>query len=132
MEEKNIDLIRSAYAAYSRGDMATMLASVDPNLEWTFLDPTLEDPQPQVCHGRDELETALARQAKLGLKAELEEVTAHGDRVMVVVRIPGVDTFRMRKADDRNYAVFTVRHGRIVALRDCRDRDEAVAVAAPA
>jgi hypothetical protein len=29
-------------------------------------------------------------------------------------------------SDDRNYAVFTVREGRIVALRDCRDRGEAV------
>jgi hypothetical protein len=49
---------------------------------------------------------------------------------MVVVRTPGVDAFRLRKADDRNYAVFTVREGRIVALRDCRDRGEAMAAVA--
>ena len=62
-----------------------------------------------------------------GSGVDLEEVTARGDRVMVVVRTPGVDGYRMWKADDRNYAVFTVREGRIVALRDCRDRREAVA-----
>ena len=123
------DLIRKAYAAYSRGDLATMLESVDPDLEWTFLDPSLENPEPQVCHGRHELKKAVQRQAEQGLQAELEEVSAHGDRVMVVVRIPGIDAFRVRKADDRNYAVFTVREGRIIALRDCRDREEAMAAA---
>ena len=123
------DLIRKAYEAYSRGDVAAMLRSVDPDLEWTFLDPSLEDPEPQVCHGRHELKKALQRQAEQGLQAELEEVSAHGDRVMVVVRIPGVDALRARKADDRNYAVFTVRGGKIIALRDCRDRKEAMAAA---
>ena len=82
-----------------------------------------------MCHGRHELETAFTRQAERGLRAELEEVAATGDRVMVVVRIPGIDVYRLRKADDRNYAVLTVREGRIVALRDCRDRGEALAEA---
>ena len=71
---------------------------------------------------------ALERQAQRGLKVELEEVVATGDRDMVVVRIPGIDAYRARKANDRNYAVLTVRQGSIVALRDCRDRDEARAV----
>jgi hypothetical protein len=47
-----------------------------------------------------------------------------------VVRTPGIDGYRMWKADDRNYSVFTVREGRIVALRDCRDRGEGRAAAA--
>lgn len=51
-----------------------------------------------------------------------------GDRVMVSVRTPGIDAYRMRKANDRNYSVLTVREGRIVALRDCRDRAEALAI----
>ncbi len=125
MSNENVDLIRRAYEAYSRGDVATMLQLVDPDLEWTFLDPSVADPEPQVCRGRHELEIALERQAERGLKAELEEVAARGDRVMVVVRTPGADAFRVRKANDRNYAVFTVREGKIVALPDCRDRDEA-------
>jgi len=129
MPTDNADLIRRAYEAYSRGDMATMLQFVDFDLEWTYLDPSLEDPEPQVCHGRSELETAMKRQAEHGLKAELEEVVANGDRVMVVARTPGLDAFRVRKANDRNFAVFTVRDGKVVALRDCRDREEALAAA---
>ena len=126
MSDQNVALIRRAYDAYARGDLATMLEVVDPDLEWTYLDPSLEDPQPQVCHGRHELESALARQAGRGLRAQLEEVVGRGDRVMVVVRTPGVDAYRVRQADDRNYDVFTVRAGRIVALRACRDRQEAL------
>jgi hypothetical protein len=34
-----------------------------------------------------------------------------------------------RRGDDRAYSVFTVREGRIVALRDCRDRQEALQLA---
>jgi ketosteroid isomerase-like protein len=102
MSNENVELIRRAYEAYSRGDVATMLRLVDPDLEWTYLDPRLEEPDPPVCHGRHELEAALERQAEQGLKAELEEVAEHGDRVMVVVRTPGIDANRLRKADDRS------------------------------
>jgi SnoaL-like domain len=89
MSNENVALIRRAYDAYARGDLAAMLEVVDPDLEWTYLDPSLADPQPQVCHGRHELESALARQAGRGLQAQLEEAVGHGDRVMVVVRTPG-------------------------------------------
>ena len=130
MSNENADLIRRAYQAYANGDLQAMLEFIDPDLEWTYLDPSLEDPQPQVCYGRHELESALARQAGRGLRAQLEEVVGHGDRVMVVVvRTPGVDAYRVRQADDRNYSVFTVRGGRIVTLRDCRDRQEALHLA---
>jgi len=126
MSNENVALIRRAYEAYASGDLATTLEYVDPDLEWTYLDSTIEDPQPQVCHGRREFQAALERQVERGLQAQLEEVVGAGDQVMVVVRTPGIDAHRVRQADDRNYAVFTVCDGRIVALRDCRDRQEAV------
>jgi hypothetical protein len=31
-----------------------MLRFVDPDLKWTYLDPTLARPIPQVCHGLEE------------------------------------------------------------------------------
>src|SRR5436190_14386134 len=69
-----VAVIREAYEAYAQGDVATMLSFVDPDLEWTFLDPSEPDPAPQVCHGRHELEVALGRQTERGLRVELEEV----------------------------------------------------------
>ena len=129
MNNENVELIRTAYEAYARGDTATMLEFVAPDLEWTYLDPALEDPDPQICHGRLELAVALERRARHGLKSELEEVLGRGDRVMVTVRTPGVDGHRVHQADDRNFTLLTVRERRIVAMRDCRDRKEALALA---
>jgi len=129
MANENADLIHRAYQAYAGGDLAAMLELVDPDLEWTYLDPALEHPTPQVCHGRQELEQVLRHWAEHGLRAELEEVTSAGERVMVGVRMPGMDAHHGRRGDDRAYSVFTVRGGRIVALQDCRDRQEALQLA---
>jgi ketosteroid isomerase-like protein len=129
MSKENAELIRRAYQAYANGDLDAMLELVDPDLEWTYLDPALEHPTPQVCHGRQELEQVLRHWAEHGQRAELEEVTSSGERVMVGVRTPGVDAHVGRRGDDRAYSVFTVRGGRIVALRDCRDRQEALQLA---
>ena len=129
MSNQHTDLIRHAYQAYANGDLATMLELVDPDLEWTYLDPTLERPTPQVCHGRHELEQVLRGWAQHGLRAELDEVVANGDLVMVGVRTPGIDAHYGRRGDDRAYSLLTVRRGRIVALRDCCDRQEALRLA---
>jgi ketosteroid isomerase-like protein len=129
MSNERSDLIRHAYQAYANGDLAAMLELVDPDLEWTYLDPTLERPTPQVCRGRHELEHLLRGWSQHGVRAELDEVAANGDLVMVGVRIPGIDAHPGRRGNDRAYSVFTVRGGRIVALRDCRDRQEALRLA---
>jgi ketosteroid isomerase-like protein len=129
MSNENADLIRRAYQAYASGDLPGILELVDPGLEWTYLDPALEHPTPQVCHGRQELEQVLRHWAEHGLRAELDEVTSNGELVMVGVRTPGIDTHFSRGEDDRAYSVFTMREGRIVALRDCRDRQEALQLA---
>ena len=125
MPSPNENLIRAAYEAYGRGDLSRLLELTDPELEWTYLDPAFENPEPQTCHGRSELEWALRRRAGQGLVSELEEITAHGDKVMVVVRTPGVDQRRARQAGDRNYLVLTFGQGRVIAMRACRDRAEA-------
>src|SRR4029453_13074454 len=99
MSNENADLIRRAYQAYASGDLAAMLELVDPDLEWTYLDPALEHPTPQVCHGRQELEHVLRHWAEHGLRAELEEVTSAGELVVVGVRTPGIDAHFRRGVD---------------------------------
>jgi ketosteroid isomerase-like protein len=110
-------------------DADSMLRLVAADLEWTFLDPSEADPQPRVCHGPDHLVAVLRRRAAQGLRSEFEEVVARGDRVLVVEHTVGLDAHRARQAHDRNFYVLTVRGGRIVALRACRDRAEAAALA---
>jgi len=128
MPTANENLIRTAYEAYASGDVAGMLEVVDPDLDWTYLDPAFPDPDPQTCHGRDQLEAGLRRQAQRGLTSQIEEIFGHDDKVLVTIRTPGADQFRARQTGDLNFDVFTIRDGRVVALRACRDRDQALAV----
>lgn len=129
MCNQNEWIVRKAFLAYDRGDIAQMMGLVDPDLEWTYLDPDLEDPQPQTCRGRGKLEKALRRQAEMGLQAVVEEVIAAGEKVILVMRTPGIDKYRQRQAGDRTYDVVTVRDGLIVGLAACRDRSEARSLA---
>jgi ketosteroid isomerase-like protein len=129
MCNQNEWIVREAFRAYDRGDFTRMMDFVDPDLDWTYFDPGQEDPQPHSCHGRGELEKALRRQAELGLRAVVEEVVAAGERVMLVMRTPGIGEYRHWRPDDRTYDLITVRDGLIVGLHACRDRDEARALA---
>ena len=56
MTDRNEALVREAYEATSRGNVAGMLEFVDPDLEWTYLDPAFESPEPETCHGREQLQ----------------------------------------------------------------------------
>ena len=129
MADRNEAVVREAYEAYGRGDVARMLEFVDRELKWTYLDPAFENPEPATCRGRDQLQLALERQAGQGLASQIEEISASGDKVMVVIGTPGVDRVRARQAEDRNFLVLTLAQERIIRMRACRDRDEARAFA---
>jgi len=129
MCNQNEWIVREAFLAYDRSDIARMMDFVDPELEWTYLNPGLEDTQPQTRHGREELEKVVRWQLDLGLRAQLEAVVAAGDQVILVMRTPGLDVYRQRQEGDRTYDVVTVRDGLIVGLRACRDYGEARSLA---
>ena len=125
MSEENEALVRAAYAALGRGDLSALLELVHPDLEWTYLDPSMENPEPQTCHGRGQLEWAVGHQARQGLASEMEQITSRGDQVLVIMHTPGLDQRRAWAGRDRNYMVVTVRGGQIVAMRAFRNGDEA-------
>lgn len=128
MADDNVQFIHTLFADYRQGNLTTILDQVDPAFAWTYLDPSFADPEPQVCIGREQLQIALGRQLNAGFAVELEEIQGHGDHVMVVIHMPGIDQHRVRQANDRNYAVFTIQNGFITALRACHDRAEALRV----
>lgn len=121
MCNENEWIVREAFLAYARGDVARMMEFVDPDLEWTDADPG-EDDCARLRAGRHELEEALRLQASSGAHAELEEVVASGEKVMLVMRTPGLGLPRPQEPGDRTYDVVTVRDGLIVGLCACQDR----------
>jgi|SRR5215469_2937585 len=129
MCNQNEWIVREAFLAYARGDVTRMMDFVHQDLEWTYLDPAFTDPPPQTCHGRGQLEKALLRRVERGLRSEVEQVVASGEKVMLVTRTPGADSYRMRQAGDLSFDVLTVKDGLIVALHACHDRAEAQTLA---
>ena len=126
MPDENEALVRAAVHAFYQGDTARLLEMVHPDLEWTYLNPADPDPEPEVCHGRDQLAWALDRQPRRGAATQVEEIVSGPDgHVMVVSRTPGVDDRRAWRNGDRNVLVLTVQAGQIVAMRAFRDRDQA-------
>ena len=128
MSDPNESLVRDAFQALASGDTASLLQLIDAEFEWTFLDPSEEDPEPQVCHGTTELVRAL-RNGAGGPARELEELAPFGDRVLVVTRLVPEAEMAGSTGGRPGFHVVTVREGRIAALRACRSRDEALAFA---
>lgn len=90
------------------GDVAGMLEVVDEYPEWALPRSLLPRSLARPRHGRDQLADGLARQARRGLKSQIEELVAEADKIMVVIRKPGTDEFRERKTGDLNFDVFNV------------------------
>lgn len=121
MCNQNEWIVREAFLAYARGDVARMMEFVGQDLEWTNLGPGPDDAA-LARADRDQLEEALRQQASSGQRAELEEVIASGEKVMLVMRTPGLGLSRAQSGGDKTYDVVTVRDGMIVGLYACEDR----------
>lgn len=120
-----IDLLRKAYAAFNRGDMAAAVESLDPQIEWS------EPPEFSgggAYHGRDEVRRYLT-QSQAGWaegSSEPERFVSRGDRVVVFVHarfcLTGSDEWHeIRLAD-----VYTFRDGTPIQMRAFADRNEAL------
>jgi ketosteroid isomerase-like protein len=117
-QNENESLIRAAYGAYARGDVVRLLDFVDPDLEWTYLDPNLDDPSHRPVRATANSRRRCSVWPNEACKHTLRRSTAAAGGVMVVIHTSGVDAYRVRHADDRN-SVFTLRRRRIVVqLRD--------------
>ena len=74
MSDEDESVVRAAYEAYGRGEVNRLLELVHPDLEWTYLDPSMQNPQPQTCHGREQLAWVLGQQDDRGFVSQVEEI----------------------------------------------------------
>ena len=47
MCNQNEWIVREAFLAYDRGDVTRMMDFVDPDVDWTYLDPGPDGPRPR-------------------------------------------------------------------------------------
>ncbi|HEX4379996.1 MAG TPA: nuclear transport factor 2 family protein [Candidatus Acidoferrum sp.] len=82
--EQRIAILRAAYAAFNRGDIAAAVQSLDPNIDWT--EPT-EFPGGGSYHGREGAKQYLtnSRASVAEVISEPEQFIPAGDRIVVFV-----------------------------------------------
>jgi len=127
MSQENVEVLKAAFEAYSRGDLDAWAATADPDIEWHVL-PEATDPGPH--RGRQViLERGKLWRQRFGLRAEVLEYIDAGDYVIAPVRlrgqVPGSDD---ELALDEVY-VSKFRNGKIVELREYRTKAEALEAA---
>jgi ketosteroid isomerase-like protein len=122
---QTIETLRSAYAAFNRGDMDAAVASLDPNIEW--VEP-VEFPGGGARQGREAVKQYLT-QSRAGWaegSSEPEGFVISNDKVVVFVhagfRLKNTDTWQVIRLAD----VYTVQDNKIVAMHAFVDRKEAL------
>ncbi|GAC1436022.1 MAG: hypothetical protein NVSMB51_06580 [Solirubrobacteraceae bacterium] len=127
MSEANIDIVKQVFAAQRAGDMSTIFALYDPEIEWETL---AEAPGDRIYKGHEGIRTFF--RAWLGgwrdWGLEVEEISALGERqVLTVFRQFG----RLRDADvefeNRTSQLWTLHDGKVIAVQDFSSREQALA-----
>ena len=111
MSQENEEIVREAHDAYSRGDYERVAGFHDPHIVVI----TLED---GAVYGNDDVIANYERwnEAWEGAQTTLEEVTGHGDRVLVAVRFHGRGRASGIEVDERLYEVYTLRDGKVLRI----------------
>jgi uncharacterized protein len=129
MSRENVEVVRRAYVAFNRRDLATLLQQLDPAVEWlTSGDFAGTDAVYRGHQGvRRWFEVLLGEWDEY--RAEPEEFLDAGDEVMVVERLQGRGRTSGVHVAMPYYAVLTVRRARVVRRRSYKRRAEALAAA---
>ncbi|OBG12193.1 DUF4440 domain-containing protein [Mycolicibacterium celeriflavum] len=107
-EQENKQLIQRGYEAFAAGDIETVMAMFDDDIEW--VQPG-ESAVSGTYHGKTEVTEYLGRLAEKSLSVRLDQLVAEGDTVVALTEI-SVEGQTGRDAD-----VFTVRDGKTTSVR---------------
>ena len=122
---RNVEVVRAGYDAFNRGDMEAVLATLDPALEWW---PATDEPITEPYRGHDGYLGLVGdiREYVPDLQAEIEEITAVGDHVITCLRFWGRGRDSGIPVEIRETNVARFRDGKIVEVREYREKAEAL------
>jgi ketosteroid isomerase-like protein len=104
-EQENKELMERGYAAFSSGDLDTVMSLFDDDCEW------VQPGQSSVSgtfHGKAEIMEQFGRLAEKGLTVKVKRLIAEGDTVVAITEVSaGGET-----GEDAD--VFTIRNGKTV------------------
>ncbi|HVW08517.1 MAG TPA: nuclear transport factor 2 family protein [Bryobacteraceae bacterium] len=124
---ENADFIHSLYAAFARGDIATILAALAPDVDWVCEGPA-SLPFCGTFRGREQVskffQALVTTQSDEDLK--IDEMYEAGDQVFTISRYTCVVNATGKKIDSRGCHLFTVKNGKVVRFLEIFDSASAV------
>ena len=128
MSQENVEIVRLGYEAFNRGDIEAVVATLDPGIEWW---PAADELITQPYRGHDGYRAlvAEAREGVPDLQAEIEEMFAGADRVVTCLRFWGRGRDSGAPVEVRETNVARFREGRIIEVREFREKAEALEAA---
>ena len=128
MSQANAELIREAFAAFARGDLAATQALFHPEAE---LRSTIGSIEGEVYRGENLIEDWVAGSSEVweDFRLELEGVSGEGDAFVAEVRNLGLARGSGIPLDDRRYVAFVLKDRRIWRAQTCATRAEALEAA---
>jgi ketosteroid isomerase-like protein len=129
MARENVEIVRRLFDALALRDVTSILSLYDPEVEW---DASRAGPGEVfiggIYHGHDGLRRYFREwyEAWDNVAYSCEEVVDAGERVMSVVTNRGRGRVSRAEVEFKQYAVWTIRDGKIVRVAWFNARDEAL------
>jgi ketosteroid isomerase-like protein len=130
MSQENVEIVRRAGDAFSRGDLDTWLAYMADDIDHRAAEGALDDRGP--IHGKDAVRAYLQDWLDLfdDFRSEpVELIDAGEDRVIVVGRISGRAKQSGVETDLTYAAIYTIRDGKIARGREYWTKEQALEAA---
>ncbi len=126
MSQADVSLIQSLYAAFGRGDIATIIAALAPDVDWRLNGSRSDHPLLGSWQGQKGVQAFFDELAQVQDFSEFSprEFFAAGDRVFVLGRYAATMRKTGRKAACDWLHMFTVRGGKVVAFLEFTDTAE--------
>jgi uncharacterized protein len=124
-----LEIVRTGYAAFNRGDIEASLAVLHPEIEWhTYIVP---GPGGGTYHGHDGVRELWsdARRIFGDFKNVPERLFDTGEHVVAFVRVEGVGRESGAPVEARIAHLYGFRDGKVSCVESFEDRDEALRAA---
>jgi steroid delta-isomerase-like uncharacterized protein len=121
---ENVKLLRALYAAFSRGDVLTVLAGMDPNIEWRAGENNPYQPNGEPWVGPEAvLKNLFDRLATEwdGFTVNPKEFYGAGDTVVVEARCTGTYKATGKELDLQETHIWRLRAGKVIAFQQYLD-----------
>jgi ketosteroid isomerase-like protein len=127
MSQENVEIVRRQLEAYLSGDNETALSYYDAEVEF---DASVR-PEGQVYRGHEGVSEAMRvwTGAWEDWSVEFEQLIDAGDKVLVIARESGRGKGSGVEVEQRAFAVFTLREGKIVHWKGFVNRRQALEAA---